>query len=277
MKIILFIILFYSIKTEYKLLKKYSSVTVYDGKVIFESKDFKENDEMYFKIKSTKDSFTSEYAEYYYINDENDIQSSQHPITTKYTYSRTEDDDKYELQYFTIKKKSEEFGTFSGDYIYIHFDLESSNTWAEISNTEEDEGKLKTWVYIVIVVVIVIILICIGLYFFIKKRKEKKALEETKTAENNNNNQQQNQQYSQNELIAKQNYQPQNNNQNYQQQQQYNNPNYQQQQQYNNQNYQQQQYNNQTNEVQVYQNQNYMNYNYDQNGAYTRSPAFGSY
>ena len=84
--------------------------------------------------------------------------------------------------------------------------------WAIITNTEEDEGKLETWVIIVIVVVVVLIIAGIVIFCVcrcIKNRKAMAALNSAAAANMQAQNQAYAAQINQNAYIAGQNYQAQ--------------------------------------------------------------------
>ena len=62
------------------------------------------------------------------------------------------------------------------EIIYIYIDL-PLNGWAEVSNTEKDEGKIKAWVIAVIVIACVIVAVIIIIFCVRKARKRRQLLE----------------------------------------------------------------------------------------------------
>ena len=163
------------------LLKKYDSEQTYDGIIFFDAQDFKEGEEMHFKIKAYEDSFVlGDFIGYFYndghfesINYDNQRTNQVRVKTTLY------DNDYgyyYATKYFTIKKQKSEFGTAKeGKYLVIYLPLYSGQ-WAMVTNTKEDEGKLATWAIIVIVVVAVIIIVVVIICYCVRRAKRQKAL-----------------------------------------------------------------------------------------------------
>ena len=252
MKALLIIILFCLAKSASSpsILKKYSTVETFDEYVIFEAKDFKEDEEMHFKITTYKYGFEFDFIYYYYIDDDFELDAYKNyakpkNFDSKVTYDWDDSHShEYETRYFTIKKKSSEFHGAQGNYMVIEFYLDDHpsyhyNNWAEVSNTEEDEGKLETWVIVVIVVIVVAIIAGIIIYCICRRIRLAKAAQvnQARTAAvavaANEMAAQQNAAYmaQQNaEYIAQQNYQAQQNaaymaQQNYQGQP-YQDPNY---------------------------------------------------
>ena len=50
----------------------------------------------------------------------------------------------YKIKYFTIKKDINKFRNTKGNLLLICFTIEYGDV--EITNTEEDEGKIKIWI-----------------------------------------------------------------------------------------------------------------------------------
>ena len=179
MKFLRFIISLYLLSNISSLLTKYGTEVLTTNDVIFESKDFKDNEEMHFKIQSHEYNFNENYyynVEYNYFSDAdvnvNSISYPHHEYFKKTSY-----DGNLKTKYFTIKKTGSEYTPSNGNYLYIQFPnlLVSPYERATITNTKEDEGKIETWVIIVIVVVIVAIIVGIIIFCVCRRIRMKKA------------------------------------------------------------------------------------------------------
>ena len=202
-----------------KILTKYSSLEISSNIVIFESKDFKDNEDMHFKIKSSFNNFRKieNTADYYWYDLEYVYCDSNGNAKGKYLYyinfKKTDTEDGYDIKYFTIKKKWDEYRPSNGNYIKIKFNL--NDNWAIITNTEKDEGKLATWVIVVIVVIVVAIIGGMIIFFVCRCIRRRKAMAATKAANAANaatiaaQNQAYVAQINQNAYMAEQNYQAQ--------------------------------------------------------------------
>ena len=166
-------------------LEKYQKKIFKDGYVIFNSKDFKNDEEMYFKI--TADFFYGDQIDYIYLDDVRDFDENN----TFYYHQRSEKTDNKtdadgnlmsQTKYYIITKRLSEIGTLKGDYLVIIFYCEGD---AEIENTKENEGKVSLIVIIVVVVLVVIALIFV-IYCCWKKRKAAQAGNNATTTINNN-------------------------------------------------------------------------------------------
>ena len=93
------------------------------------------------------------------------------------------DEDNMKTKYFTITKKRGEYSPSNGDYMVINF-LNYDGHFAIITNTEEDEGKIETWVIVVIVVICVAIIAGIIIYCICRRIRMKKAQQQV--YQNNN-------------------------------------------------------------------------------------------
>ena len=183
MKFLKFIISLYLLSYVCPLLTKYGTEILTENDVIFESKDFGDNEEMHFKIQSKSNNFDEDYqssiynVEYNYFSDANTdvstIGTPQHEYFKKTTY----EDGGYKTKYFTIKKTRSEYRNTNGNYLYIKFPnlFVSNSQTATITNTEEDEGKLETWVIVVIIVICVAIIAGIIIYCICRRIRMKKA------------------------------------------------------------------------------------------------------
>ena len=181
----LIIIALFVLSNEYpfSLLKKYETAVMDTQYVLFESKDFKDDEEMHFKLKTYRDYFDWYYDSYdpnhnhdiiYYYSD-----SSGTAITSgDYAYRKNNDmEDGLENNYFTITKRRSEYRPTDGKYLLIYFPNLKVDSYYEafITNTEEDEGKIETWVIVVIIVICVAIIAGIIIYCICRRIRMKKA------------------------------------------------------------------------------------------------------
>ncbi len=182
MKFLKFIISLYLLSNVCSLLTKYGTEILTINDVIFESKDFDDDEEMHFKIQSKSYNFdfyslSSYDVEYYYFSNA-DVSpstiSSPHHVYFKKT---TNEDGGYRTKYFTIRKKRSEYRNTNGNYLYIRFPnlFVSTSERATITNTEEDEGKLETWAIVLIVVICVAVIAGIIIYCICRRIRMKKA------------------------------------------------------------------------------------------------------
>ena len=181
----LIIIALFVLSNEYpfSLLKKYETAVMDTQYVLFESKDFKDDEEMHFKLKTYRDYFDFYYNSYDYDHDHDIIyyysDSSGTMITSgDYSYRKNHDmEDGLENNYFTIKKRRSEYRPTDGKYLLIYFPNLKVDSYYEafITNTEEDEGKIETWVIVVIIVICVAIIAGIIIYCICRRIRMKKA------------------------------------------------------------------------------------------------------
>jgi len=161
-----------------KTLQKGDSIHVtYDEYMItFNSEDFKEGEEMYFKIKAEEYAFYDyegyDGIYYQYIDgdhgyDERSLMFTKYQFKTNFEYIN---DIKYKIQYFTIKKNKNEFRGTNGNLLLIYFMIDYG--FVEITNTLEDEGKLKTWEIVLIVIACVLVVAFIIIYICYRRKKE---------------------------------------------------------------------------------------------------------
>lgn len=164
------------------LLKKYGTEVIDDNDVIFESKDFDDDEEMHFKIQTNYNNIDNSKAnsindvEYIYFSELSaDLSSISHEYLNTY-FLKTTEDGKLRTNYFTIKKRN--YSPSNGNYIYMRFpNINLSNSKkATITNTEEDEGKIETWVIVVIVVVVVAIIAGFIIFFVCRCIRNRKAM-----------------------------------------------------------------------------------------------------
>ena len=177
--LVLFVLSIESPPPPYVLLKKYGSAIMIDRYVLFESKDFDDDEEMYFKLQALKDDFDWENNEsrniiYYYTDSTGTTSNSPY-----YAYRKSYDfeDGSIQNNYFTIKKKRSEYRSTNGNYMMIYFpNLRPHTSYSPIIvNTEEDEGKLETWAIVLIVVICVAVIAGIIIYCICRRIRMKKA------------------------------------------------------------------------------------------------------
>ena len=156
-------------------LTKYGTITFSGDTVHFESKDFDDGEDMHFKIQAGEYDFDDHYytydVEYFYANSN----WAQVSLSRHVNYKKTSrDEDHMMTKYFTITKKRGEYSPSNGDYMVIKF-INYDGSLAIITNTEEDEGKIETWVIVVIVVICVAIIAGIIIYCICRRIRMKKA------------------------------------------------------------------------------------------------------
>ena len=179
-----FLILISLLSFAFSLIVKYGSDKTSKGIVVFESKDYIEGEDMYFKIEALRNAYSStNYVRYYYMDINLDINyadfSSSNPYTYTVVFSSTEkytkSKRKYERKYFIIKKQSVQFGSSTtGNYIVMQLPLDKGSS-ATVTSTKKDKEKLPTWAIAVIVVVIVIV-VAVVIFGYILKRKKSQAV-----------------------------------------------------------------------------------------------------
>ena len=159
--------------------KQYSSITVdaNDYVVVFNVGDFDNDEEMYFKIKAERGTFLWNYIYYEYISSDKEYVDADARIayfSLKTTFETSPDGYEYETNYFTITKRRNEFRGTDGTYLLIYFMVDYGDV--TITNTEEDEGKLETWVIIVIVVAVVIVIGIVIVVCCIRRKRRLNAM-----------------------------------------------------------------------------------------------------
>ena len=213
--------------TDDGILKKYGTIKVSgtDGGIIFDSSEFKEGEDMFFKIEALI--FYDNNIYYEFVDD----LSTYYPSPFYYNYfsayyTNTDYDGSYEIHYYTITKDKAHLGNLKGKYLIIFFECSGFVT---ITNTKENEGNIST-IIAVIVVIIVVIGIGVLIYYCIRRRKNAQMIQMTNAQVNqvyNQNNMNQNNNmyntnimnqnniiYNQNNMIPNYNPNPNNNNQN---------------------------------------------------------------
>ena len=138
--------------------------------IIFNSKDFKEDEEIYFRITGF---FINEYIDFKFFDD---YENPPNPNSVRFEReSPTKVEARYypngayqcDVRYYTIEKKKKYLEGIKGDYISI---ITYMNGFYDIENTKENFGYSKL-VITIISVGIVVILIIIVIVYCIKRRK----------------------------------------------------------------------------------------------------------
>ena len=180
MKSLNFVISLFLLSKVFTLITKYSSEEIaLRNYVIFESKDFDDDDEMHFKMEAYEDDYISrDYVIYYYCTDItcNSLTTSYHSnFNGKPSTNIDSNGIKHITKYFTIKKQKSQYRNTGGNYMKLELPLSSSPYWAIITNTK-DEGKIETWVIVVIVVVVVAIIAGIIIFCICRRIRNKRAM-----------------------------------------------------------------------------------------------------
>ena len=168
-------------------LGKYESIKVDSSEIviIFDSSDFKEGEEMHFKLKAEEQYFyvDSKYDGIYYEYIGGDVPYDEDKLNFVRFQGKTERENTpsktFKTKYFTITKKSSEFRGTNGNNLLIYFMIGGGDV--EITNTKEDEGKIETWIIVVIVVAVVVVIgIAVGCWCW--RRKKQLAAQNATTA-----------------------------------------------------------------------------------------------
>lgn len=156
------------------IVEKYGTTTVDASEymVVFNVGDFDDGEEMYFKIRAETGAFYWNYIYYEYISSikgyvDNEARISY--FSLKSTYETDPNGYSYVTNYFTITKRKSEFRGTDGTYLLIYFMVDFGDV--TITNTEEDEGKLETWVIVVIVIAVVIVIVLVIVIFCCMRRR----------------------------------------------------------------------------------------------------------
>ena len=116
---------------------------------VFDSSKFKENEDIYFKVKSVENNFnTYDDVNYIYVSSQSDTPESS--ASFKITHLTGSDKDKetlenttvFDVKYFKIKKQSSEYSPLNGKYIYIIIYINSG--YVEVINTAKDTSTKPT-------------------------------------------------------------------------------------------------------------------------------------
>ena len=175
-------------------LKKYGKITLqgseYGDYFYFNTEDFKDGEEIYFKVRAIEDAFWDDYStyreqritgvHYQFIDGETTLDENL-PDFSEYQGNvdfETINSIKYKTRYFKIKKEPSKFRNSNGNYIYAWLLIYDSEIVLE--NTKEDEGKIATWIIVVIVVAVVVI-IGVAIFCFCYRRKKALAMQASTT------------------------------------------------------------------------------------------------
>ena len=181
-------------------LEKYNKTYTQSSYIIFNSTDFKLDEEIYLKISGY---FIEDYIEYQFFDDYNDaiyaidtyINNIQHSITvdlkkenpTKYETKKDKNNNdgyEYYIRYYTIEKtKTNLKMAEKGNYLLI---LTNMDGFYDIENTKDNQGNDKTTIIIIVVVVVAVCAI-VGIIYYCCCRK-KNAAQMAQAAQNNQAN-----------------------------------------------------------------------------------------
>ncbi len=181
------------------ILEKYGSAKI-SSSIIFECKDFKIGKEMYFTITSSGNIENLNYQYYDNINsldykseakyEAQSLSEDLSPTSTTTVFGVVVSQSHSSTKRFSIKKKKEEIGDYSGNYMLLK--IKGSGT---IENSRFGISTSTIVVIAVIGVVSLAAMIVIIVCFILQKIKEKKGNNEVKDGdgvnpgeENNNNN-----------------------------------------------------------------------------------------
>ena len=160
-------------------LEKYNKITInidpnaLFGQFVFNSADFKDGEEMYFKIKAKNDTFLSDGIYYQYIDDKH-LPDPNNMFEAKFDgidSFETIGGISYQIKHVKIKKSEIQFKGADGNKIYMQVYMTEGGDII-IENTKEDEGKLPTWAIVVIVIAVVLVLVVmVGCYCYRRKKQ----------------------------------------------------------------------------------------------------------
>lgn len=145
MKFVIFIYLIYIIKKviSLEILNKNTSISTSDNLIIFNSKDFPIDEDIYFKIeiidKSNSNSF-GDAIRYDFYDNINNINYN----TIKNTASLEISDESDLIKFFIIKKDKNILNSLNGDYILIKFNINCSKiieNYFKSANSENNSKK----------------------------------------------------------------------------------------------------------------------------------------
>ena len=154
-------------------LKKYGKINVSgrDEYIVFDSSDFKEGDNIHFKI--TARDFIYKEIDYEFFDDLSNPNQYIHGPTDYVDQEMSLDKINTVTKYYSIKKDKKHLGDFEGKYMTLYFFCIGS---VEIENTKEDEGKKIITIILIIIVCVVFIALMIGLIcliFYCKRIRDR--------------------------------------------------------------------------------------------------------
>ena len=142
----------------YNLLKKYGKVENSGGTVIFESKDFSDGNEMYFRVSQDQECKSDLKYKYYSTKEEISTKNTDYKVSYKsLDTTKAKNTIIVSVNYYTIEKKSSEYKGSNGNYLLLTIDCNGESI--NFQNTEKDESKDSTNFIVTIVVVVVVMLI----------------------------------------------------------------------------------------------------------------------
>ena len=155
-------------------LEKYNKTYTQSSYIIFNSTDFKLDEEIYLKISGY---FKEQYIEYKFFDDWYEISTTTLYLDLEKEYpnkNETKTDKEknngyeYHVKYYTIEKtKSNLKSAKKGNYLLIHTNMDG---YYDIENTKDNEG-LDTITIIIIVVVVVVVLAIAGIAYCCCRKK----------------------------------------------------------------------------------------------------------
>ena len=152
-------------------LPKYGKLTGKSGTlVIFDSKDFKIDDEIYIVITGR---FRITSINYQFVDVIDNIHANHYDVLDNVNSNKVEtNNDGTETRYYTIKKSRNKLYGSNGNYLAIFTDMIGTYN---IENTKENKGNSPTTI-IVIIVVIVVVAVIIGLIIYCVRKRRRQAL-----------------------------------------------------------------------------------------------------
>ena len=148
-RIILICLLIYFVSSENEILQPQQTISLNadESGVIFQfnstSFDTSSNNKMYFKVKALERNYNDDHANYGYIDLIDEEPGDPHD--TSFSDGEIETDEngaKYRIKYFTIEKKSDEFGVHSGNLLYIFINIKPGKV--DLTNTMKDGSSKQT-------------------------------------------------------------------------------------------------------------------------------------
>ena len=158
----------------YGILKKNGKLEDTDGSVIFESKSFYADNDMYFKItiNNNKDCKSDLGYKYYDSSEGISSSSTDYHVSKKSSLETTVGGTTKTALFFTIKKKSSEYKGSNGNYLFLNINCYGK---IDFENTESDQSKSNLFAMILSVGLVVLFFAIFGgllIYCTCKKRRE---------------------------------------------------------------------------------------------------------
>ena len=137
-------------------------------KVIFDSTEFKIDEEIYFKIKAT--TFKDDKLGYQFLDVLTDNISDSDNSNIKYVdpiKKAIEKKTKLKTRRYTIKKSKEVMGDMEGKFLILYYKCEGTIEVANITKDGSSSSRLT------IVIVVVMIVVSLGFFYFIYYKKKR--------------------------------------------------------------------------------------------------------